>query len=70
MFREVGTQVSPIIISRPSPRTAALIIISFLLLLMSVLQQNWRKGQTEQVLPGSKGAGDRGEKWPKQYMHI
>jgi hypothetical protein len=43
----------------------------FLLLLMSSLQQNWRK-KAEQVLPGSEGEGEGGweEKWPKQCMHM
>jgi hypothetical protein len=26
--------------------------------------------RAEQVLPGSKGTGDREEKWPKQCTHI
>jgi hypothetical protein len=48
------------------------------LLLMSSLQQNWRKGQNRFCLEargglggeGKDGGGGQGEKWPKQCMHM
>jgi hypothetical protein len=49
--------------------------MSFLLLLMSTLQKNWRKGQNMFSLEARGGGGQReeaggkGEKWPK-CMHI
>jgi hypothetical protein len=47
----------------------------FLLLLMSSLQQNWRKGQNRfcpEVRWGGEreGAEGRGDKWPKQCIHV
>jgi hypothetical protein len=50
--------------------------MSFLLLLMSSLQQNWRTGQNRYCLEAKRvrgkreRAGDRREKCPKQCMHI
>jgi hypothetical protein len=50
--------------------------LSFLLLLMCSLQQNWRKKQNRFCLEvrgvsrEKEGVGDRGEKRPKQCMHI
>jgi hypothetical protein len=49
--------------------------LSFLLLLMPSLQQNWRKGQSSSAWKqGSEGEMEgvwsRVEKWPKQCIHI
>jgi hypothetical protein len=50
--------------------------LCFLLLFMSSLQQNWRKGQKRFCLEARGsweergGQGGSGEKWLKQYMHI
>jgi hypothetical protein len=49
--------------------------MSFLLLLMFSLQQNWRRGQNRFCLEarevGGEGEGRvRGQRWPKQCMHI
>jgi hypothetical protein len=50
--------------------------MSFLLLLVFSLQQNWRRGQNRFCLEATgvgeerKGTGGRREKWPKQCMHI
>jgi hypothetical protein len=52
--------------------------ISFLLLIMSSLQQNWRRGQNTFCLEkrrdwregAEKGAKGRREKWSKKCMHI
>jgi hypothetical protein len=47
--------------------------LSFLLLLMSSLQQNWRKGKNRFCLEVRECGGDReeaGEKGSKQCMHI
>jgi hypothetical protein len=41
---------------------------------MSFLQQNWRKWQNRFFLEikrgENEGSGGKGEKWPKQCMHI
>jgi hypothetical protein len=52
--------------------------MSFLLLIMSSLQQNWRRGQNTFCLEkrrdwregAEKGAEGRREKWSKKCMHI
>jgi hypothetical protein len=49
--------------------------MSFLSLLLSSLQQNWKRGQNrfcleERRVSGQEGNGSRGERWPKQCMHI
>jgi hypothetical protein len=49
--------------------------MSFLLLLMSFLQQNWRRGQNRFCLEvrrvgGRERDGEQGERWPKQCIHI
>jgi hypothetical protein len=47
--------------------------MSFLLLLMSSLQQNWRRGQNRFCLEARELGGEvvgSGEKWPKQCMHM
>jgi hypothetical protein len=50
--------------------------LSFLLLLMSSLQQNWRRGQKRFCLEARRvageraGTGNRGKKWPKQCMYL
>jgi hypothetical protein len=49
--------------------------MSFLLLLMSTLQQNWRKGQNRFCLEvrgerERERTEGRGEKWSKQCMYI
>jgi hypothetical protein len=43
--------------------------LSFLVLIMSSVQQNWRKGQNRSEGKVEEAEG-RGEKWPKQCMHI
>jgi hypothetical protein len=49
--------------------------MSFLISLMSSLQQNWRREQNKYCLDARgwekrERTGEQGEKWPKQCMHI
>jgi hypothetical protein len=49
--------------------------MSFLLLLMSSLQKNWRRGQNRFCLEAREWRErevvvGNGERWPKQCMHI
>jgi hypothetical protein len=49
-------------------------MLSFLLLLMSSLQQNWKRGQNRFCLElregRGRGWGEGGEIWTKQCIHI